>query len=49
MKKRRCGHIIFGEPVGFHYWMRELLVQKGFRERIAILNAEEAPPRCEGR
>jgi len=44
MKKRRCGHIIFGEPVGFHYWMRELLVQKGVpRERIAILNAEEAP------
>ncbi len=44
MKKRLCGHIIFGEPVGFHYWMRELLVQKGApRERIAILNAEEAP------
>jgi hypothetical protein len=27
-----------------HYWLRELLVRKGIpRERIAILNAEEAP------
>lgn len=44
LKKRRCGHIFFCEPVGVHYWLRELLVEKGVpRERIAILNADQAP------
>jgi hypothetical protein len=44
LKRSRCGHIIFCEPVGAHYWMREVLVERGIpRERIAILNAEEAP------
>ena len=44
VKKLGCGHIVFVESVAAHYWLRELLVAKGVRrERIAILNAEEAP------
>ena len=50
MKKRRCGHIIFGEPVGFHYWMRELLVQKGFRASASPSSTQRRPPpRCAGK
>jgi N12 class adenine-specific DNA methylase len=41
--KRGCGHIVFCEPIAAHYWLREVLIAKGVpRERIAILNAEEA-------
>ena len=44
LKRRGCGHIVFVEPVASQYLLRELLVAKGVRrERIAILNAEEAP------
>ena len=44
LSRPRCGHAIFLEAVGGHYFMREVLVQRGIpRERIAILNAQEAP------
>ncbi|MBK8359424.1 MAG: hypothetical protein IPL15_10765 [Comamonadaceae bacterium] len=44
VNKQRCGHLVFVETVAAHYWLREVLVKKGVaRERIAILNAEEAP------
>ena len=42
--KKRCGHLVFLETVAAQYFFREVLVSKGVaRERIAILNAEEAP------
>ncbi len=44
VNKRRCGHLVFLETVAAQYFFREVLVKKGVaRERIAILNAEEAP------
>ena len=44
LSRPRCGHAIFLESVGGHYFMREVLVQRGIpKERIAILNAQEAP------
>ena len=43
-KRPRCGHIIYCEPLGAQYFLREVLAKKGIpKERIAILNAEEAP------
>lgn len=39
-----CGHIVFVENLKVHHWLRELLIKGGMpAERIAILNAEDAP------
>lgn len=38
-----CGHIIFGENVATHVWMKKALVEAGYDPaRIAVLNAKEA-------
>ncbi|MFM7203302.1 MAG: SNF2-related protein [Myxococcota bacterium] len=39
-----CGHIVFCDNTAIHYWLRELLVSRGFpKERIGILNRVTAP------
>ncbi|MBL9009520.1 MAG: hypothetical protein JNJ46_35020 [Myxococcales bacterium] len=42
-ERKDCGHIVFLENVAAHYWLKQILIERGLQaDRIAVLNGETA-------